>query len=168
MMRSRSNIAFGLLLILLGGWFLAIEFVPALKAFADKVVTWPMLIIAIGVVLAFFALVLWVPSLWIPACIVGGIGGLLYWQNLTGNWASWSYTWTLIPGFVGVGMLISGFLRGSRHQITGAGWNILTSLVLFAIFGSFLGGIGILSIYWPILLILVGVVIIGQGLFRHK
>ena len=167
-MRTRSNIAIGLLLILLGGWFLAIEFVPALKAFAYDMTTWPLLVVAVGALLAFFALVLWVPGLWIPACIVGGIGGLLYWQNLTNNWASWAYTWTLIPGFVGVGMLISGLLSRNRHQIIGAGWNILTSLVLFAIFGSLLGGITILSLYWPILLILLGLVIIGQGVLRRK
>ena len=37
------------------------------------------------------------PGMLVPACIVGGIGGMLYWQNLTGDWASWSYSWSLIP-----------------------------------------------------------------------
>ena len=46
-----------------------------------------------------------VPGLSIPAFIIGGIGGLLYYQNATGDWNSWAYAWTLIPGFVGLGLL---------------------------------------------------------------
>ncbi len=167
-MKSRTNVAVALLLIGLGAWFLAVEFYPPLKTFAYNSTSWPLPIIGAGVYLAVLALALWTPGLWIPACIVGGIGGLLYWQNLTGEWGTWAYTWTLIPGFVGVGMLISGFLSRNRRQIVGAGWNIFTSLVLFAIFGSFLGGITILGLYWPVLLILLGLVILGTGLFRRK
>ena len=162
-MKTRANIATGLILIGLGAWFLAIEFFPSFNN-----LTWPLPIIAVGVLLALLALVLWVPAMWIPACIVGGIGGLLYWQNQTGNWESWAYAWALIPGFVGVGMLISGLLSRNRRQIIGAGWNIFTSLVLFAIFGSFLGGITILSLYWPILLILLGLILLAQGFFRNR
>ncbi len=167
-MKARANVATAILLIVLGLWFLLIEFYPPLKVFAYGATTWPLIIIGAGVFLGVLALVLWVPGLWIPACIVGGIGGLLYWQNQTGNWASWAYTWALIPGFVGVGMMISGFLSRNRRQIVGAGWNIFTSLVLFAIFGSFLGGITLLGLYWPVLLILLGLVVLGQGLFRKR
>ena len=165
-MITRAKIAIGLILIGLGAWFLAIEFFPPLKTFAFNNLTWPLPIIGVGVLLALFALVLWVPALWIPACIVGGIGGLLYWQDQTGNWASWAYAWALIPGFVGVGMAISGLLSRNRRQVIGGGWNIFTSLVLFAIFGSLLGGITILSVYWPILLILLGLILLAQGFFR--
>ena len=167
-MKTRSNVAVALLLIGLGVWFLAIQFFPTLKEFAYSSTSWPLMIIGAGVFLGLLALVLWVPGLWIPACIVGGIGGLLYWQNLNDRWETWAFTWTLIPGFVGVGMLISGFLSKNRRQIVGAGWNIFTSLILFAIFGSFLGGISILGTYWPILLILLGLVFLGTGLFRRK
>lgn len=167
-MKTRSSVATALILIALGVWFLAIEFYQPLRTFAYGSLTWPLTIIGAGALLGFLALVLWVPGMWIPACIVGGIGGLLYWQNQTGNWASWAYTWALIPGFVGIGMLISGFLSRNRRQIIGAGWNIFTSLVLFAIFGSFLGGITVLSLYWPVLLILLGLVVLGQGLFRKR
>ena len=167
-MRTRTNIELGLLLVLVGAWFLGIQFYPPLKDFVYGSITWPLIIVAVGALLAVLALVTWVPGLWIPACIVGGIGGLLYWQDLTGQWSTWSFTWTLIPGFVGIGMLISGFLQRNRHQIIGAGWNIFSSLALFAIFGSFLGGLTYLRLYWPILLILFGLVIIGQGVFRRR
>ncbi len=39
-----------------------------------------------------------------PSIIVGGIGGILAYQDYTGHWESWSYLWTLIPGFVGLGI----------------------------------------------------------------
>ena len=166
-MKTRSNIASGLILILAGAWFLAINFYTSLRDFAFGAQTWPLQIIGLGALLAVMALVLWVPPLWIPGCIVAGIGGLLYWQNLTGNWASWAYTWALIPGFVGIGMLISGFLSRSRRQITGAGWNIFSSLVLFAIFGSIFGRNIPFIQYWPVLLILFGLVILGRGIIRR-
>ncbi len=168
MMKTRSNIAWGIILILAGAWFLAINFYPALREFAFGIATWPLSIIGLGAVLALLAVVLWVPAFWIPACIVAGVGGLLYWQNLTGNWASWAYAWALIPGFVGIGMLVAGFLSRRRRMIAGAGWNIFSSLVLFAIFGSIFGHDIPFIQYWPVLLILFGLVILGQGIFRHR
>ena len=105
----------------------------------------------------------------VPACIVGGIGGLLYWQNATGNWESWAYAWTLIPGFVGVGIVLSGLLGGEiRQSVSGGGWLILISLVLFTIFGSFFGALGIVGDYWPVLLILLGLLILIRSLFRSR
>jgi hypothetical protein len=109
-----------------------------------------------------------VPRFWVPACLVAGVGGLLYWQNLTGNWGSWAYAWTLIPGFVGIGLLISGFLSRDRRQIAAAGWDIFASLILFAIFSYFFGGNIPFGQYWPVLLIIFGLVVLGQGLFRRR
>jgi hypothetical protein len=105
----------------------------------------------------------------VPACIVGGIGGLLYWQNATGNWESWAYAWTLIPGFVGVGIVLSGLLGGDTQQsVRGGAWLILISLVLFTIFGSFLGGLGLLGPYWPVLLIALGLLVLVRSFFRAR
>ena len=105
----------------------------------------------------------------IPACIVGGIGGILYWQEITGNWESWAYAWTLIPGFVGVGIVLSGLLGGDfRQSARGGGWLIMISLVLFAVFGSFFGGLGLLGPYWPVLLILLGLLVLIRPLFRPR
>jgi hypothetical protein len=165
-MQRRSNIAAALVLILLGVWFLSVQIFPGLKDFAYGRITWPMAIIGAGVLIGLIGLMTWVPGLLIPACIVGGIGGLLYWQNATGNWESWSYAWALIPGFVGTGIVISGLMRGDRRAMIGGGWTIFNSLVLLAIFGSFLGG-GRLWQYWPVLLILLGVLFLVQNLFRR-
>jgi hypothetical protein len=104
----------------------------------------------------------------IPACIVSGIGGLLYWQNATGEWATWAFAWTLIPGFVGIGLVLFGLLGRRRGALIGGGWVIFNSLVLFAVFGSFLGGLRIVTLFWPVLVITLGIVLIGQGFFRRR
>ena len=110
--RRRASLASALVLIGLGAWFLWIELSPIARAFAHGRYTWPLPIVGIGLGLFVIGLITWTPGLAIPACIVGGIGGLLYWQNATGHWASWSYAWSLIPGFVGVGIILAGLMRG--------------------------------------------------------
>ncbi|HEX9616190.1 MAG TPA: hypothetical protein VGA03_02150 [Anaerolineales bacterium] len=167
-MRTRSSLASAFVLIAIGAWFLSVELFPQVKTFAYGRETWPLPIIGIGVLLVSIGLITWVPGLFIPAAIVSGIGGLLYWQNATGNWESWAYAWALIPGFVGVGMLLSGLLGRERRTVTAAGWMIFISIMLFAIFGSFLGGLGLFSQYWPVLVILLGVMLLAKGLFRWR
>jgi hypothetical protein len=101
--------------------------------------------------------------------IMCGIGGLLYWQNATGNWDSWAYAWTLIPGFVGVGVFLAELLEGKlTSAIQGGGWLILISLTMFVIFASFLGGPEWIGPYWPALLILVGVAMLVRTFFRSR
>ena len=163
----RSSLAGGLVLILLGALFLAVQLVPGLQDWLE----WPLIIVGIGVLLLIIGLLTGVPDMAIPACIVGGIGGLLYWQNATGNWESWTYAWALIPGFVGVGIVLSGLLSGQvRQAVSGGGTLILISLVMFLIAGSFFGalGLGPLGDYWPALLIALGLLILIQGLFRRR
>jgi hypothetical protein len=163
--QRRSSLAGGLVLILLGALFLAVQWVPGLQLWFS----WPLIIIGIGVLLLIVGLLTGVPAMAIPACIVGGIGGLLYWQNATGNWESWAYAWALIPGFVGVGMVLSGLLGGdTRQTVRGGAWLILISLVLFAVFASFFGALGLVGRYWPVLLIGLGLLVLAQSLFRSR
>jgi hypothetical protein len=167
--RRRSNLVAGLLLILLGVWFMAVQFVPELRAWMDIEYAWPLIIVGVGVLLLVVGLLTGAPAMAVPACIVGGIGGLLYWQNATGNWESWAYMWTLIPGFVGVGVVLSALLGGeTRQTLSGGAWLILISLVLFAVFGSFLGGLGLLGPYWPVLLIALGLLALLRPLLRSR
>jgi cation transport ATPase len=78
---------------------------------------------------------------------------------MTGDWKSWAYAWALIPGFVGVGVFIANVLQGKiREAITAGGWLVVISLFLFFIFGSFLGGINLFGVYWPVLLIILGLI----------
>jgi hypothetical protein len=167
-MSTRASLAAAFALIAIGAWFLSVQLFPQVRSFAYGPNSWPLTIIGIGILLIAIGLITWVPGLLVPGSIVTGIGGLLYWQNATGNWQSWAYAWALIPGFAGVGMLISGLLGRERRTVTAAGWMMFNSLLLFAIFGSFLGGIGLLSQYWPLLLILLGVLLLVQSLFRRR
>jgi hypothetical protein len=166
--KRRSGLAGGLLLILLGALFLIAQFIPSLRIWFSAQGSWPLIVIGIGLLLLILAIALSTPALAIPACIVGGIGCMLYYQNATGDWGSWAYAWTLIPGFVGVGLILSGLLEGSPVRSLAAGlWMILISLLAFVIFGSFLG-MGRFSAYWPLLLVLGGLVLLGQVIFGRR
>jgi hypothetical protein len=165
--RRSTGLAAGLILILIGVWFLAVQLIPALRGLGFH---WPLIIVGVGVFLFLLGLVTKSPSLSIPAFVVGGIGGLLYWQFMTGRWASWSYAWALIPGFVGLGMIVAGLLGEKRSEMFRGGATLLViSLVLFVIFGSFLGGMFGLGQYWPLLLVLLGLFLLVQPfLFRKR
>jgi len=152
----RNTLAIGILLILLGGFFLAQIFWPGLT----NLVSWPVIIIAVGAGLFLLGLIIRVPAMSVPAAIVAGIGGILYYQNLTGEWGSWSYMWALIPGFVGLGIIVGGLLGAKDLKITDGVRQVVTSIVLFLIFGAFFGGFRGLGDYWPLLLIGAGVVLL--------
>ena len=99
MNRERGfNAIGGLLLIALGAFFLLFQLFPALGAFVRIDQLWPLIVMAVGGGLLLLAVITRTPPLAIPASIVGGIGLLLFFQNITGYWDSWAYAWTLIPG----------------------------------------------------------------------
>jgi hypothetical protein len=164
---QRSALIGGVMLVGLGALFLLFQIVPALRQALDIQFSWPLIVVAVGVFLLVMGVLVKAPDMAVPAVIVGGIGGLLYWQNATGNWESWAYAWTLIPGFVGVGTLLGGLLNGTLRQRLGGGLVLIfISLVMFAIFGSWLGGLDLLGPYWPVLLILLGILILVRPLLR--
>jgi hypothetical protein len=164
----RTNLVFGVILVLAGVIFLIFQLFPALQLFINWANAWPLIIVGVGAIFLLSAVLGRVPGLAVPASIIGGIGLLLYWQNLTDTWASWAYAWALIPGFVGVGVILAGILGGQvRKSLSGGLWLIVISLVMFCIFGSFLGGFG-LGDYWPVLLIGLGFLILLRPLFRTR
>lgn len=163
----KSAIAGGIVLILLGLIFLAGQMFPELRSWITTF-SWPLIIVGAGVLLLIIGLLTGVPGLAVPACIVAGIGGLLYWQNRTGDWASWAYAWALIPGFVGVGTILMGLLSGKGKDVRDGANTVLVSLILFAIFGSFLGAPWRIGQYWPVLLILLGLINLVQYFIRSR
>lgn len=167
--KNRSNLVIGGLLIFLGIVLLLGQWMPGLRAWLGDVFDWPFIVVGVGLFLLVMGLLTRTPAMAVPACIVGGIGLLLFWQNATGNWDSWTYAWTLIPGFVGVGILLAGFLGGDTRESSSAGlWLITISLILYAVFGSFLGGWGQLWRYWPAVLILLGLSILVRSFLQHR
>jgi len=163
--RRRSNLLGGLLLILLGTGVLALQLLPG----TSLSFSWPWIIIGFGVLMFLVGALTAIPALAIPACIIGGIGGILYYQTITGDWDSWAYVWALIPGFVGLGIVLSGLLGGDAPgAIRAGGLLVLISLVLFASAGAFFGASGLIGSYWPVLLILLGLVLLLGPLFQRR
>ena len=163
----RTNLIGGIVLILVGVYFLAVQLFPELGPTLNIEFSWPLILVGVGGFLLLFGLLVNAPDMAVPACIVAGIGGILYYQNMTGDWASWAYAWALIPGFVGVGIILAGLFGGTfRQSLRDGGTLILISLILFAIFSSFLGGKSYLGVYWPVLIILLGLWLLIRPVFK--
>jgi hypothetical protein len=126
---------------------------------------WPFFIIGFGLLffVGMFAGGRSVSGLAIPGAIVTTIGLMLFYQNITGHWESWSYGWTVILMAVGLGIFIMG-AWGQNSTQRAAGLRVLRiGLVLFIIFGAFFELIftsgmpfGLRSIIFPAALILLG------------
>ncbi|HEX5808376.1 MAG TPA: hypothetical protein VFY25_06890 [Anaerolineales bacterium] len=168
MQQNRTNLALGILLILIGGWLVLSRQVPSLQNWLDNNFTWPVWLLGAGLVILLIGLLTGAPGMAVPASIVAGIGGILYYQNETGDYGSWAYMWTLIPGFVGVGAILAGLLgEYTRHNLSRGLNLIVISAVLFLVFGTFLGGLDILGDYGAaVVLILLGVYILVRGFTR--
>ena len=166
--QGRTQLALGVILILLGAWFLADKSMPAFHSLFNKYAEFPLNMFLIGGGILIVGLVLGQPGMAVPAAIVAGIGGIFYYQQMTEDYTSWSYMWTLIPGFVGVGAILAGLLGDDTAHNLKRGLNaMVVSAILFLIFASFFGGLQLLGNYGPaILLILLGMWVLGKGLYR--
>lgn len=73
----RSDFVIGIVLLFIGGWFLAAQFnlVPKLNEIMNLQYQWPMIVIGVGILLFLLGLLTRAPGMSVPACIVGGIGG---------------------------------------------------------------------------------------------
>jgi hypothetical protein len=127
---------------------------------------WPVLIWGPGILFAITSLFSGLGPFMIPACVLGGIGSLLAYQNATGDWVSWVYAWTLIPAFVGLGLFLA-FLNNQTVRTVGLsmlGW----SMVAFAIFGLAFAREGKFAQYWPLALVITGLVLLLQALITPR
>lgn len=165
---TRSQLALGIILILLGAWFLLNQTMPEFRDFFEPYTEWPANMFLISAAILLIGLVTGSPSLAVPAAIVAGIGGIFYYQIMIDDHSSWSYMWTLIPGFVGVGTVLQGLLGENTAHNLKRGLNLMVvSAVLFIVFAALLGGWNILGNYGPaVLLILLGLWVLGSGLYR--
>ena len=166
--RDRTQLALGLLLVLLGAWFFAVRQVPALSAWAEVEFQWPFYVIGAGALILLIGLLTGAPGMAVPACIVAGLGGILYYQNRSSDWESWSFLWALIPGFVGIGTILMGLLgEETRHNLA-HGVNLLViSAVLLLVFATIMQRLNVLGPYGAsALLILLGLYVIVRGLLR--
>ena len=155
--RRRASLVGGLVLILVGLLILGVQLTPRM----NLPFSWAWFILGFGFLLFVIGTATGVTALVIPACIVGGIGGILYYQTVTGDWDSWAYIWALIPGFVGLGLILAGLMGAdAQGPIRVGALLLLISVTLFSTFGSFFGALGLMGDYWPLLLILLGVLLL--------
>ena len=163
---------------LIGGTLLIVFGVLALAGQIFRSVDWgflwPFLIIGLGLVFfaAMFAGGKGMSGFAIPGSIVGGIGLVLLYQNLTHHWESMSYFWTFIIFFVGAGIYIMGWYGGDANQKKSGAGVMKVGLIMFIIFGAFFEMIfsSFNNLVFPILLILLGAYMIlsRSGLFGGK
>lgn len=170
--RARTQLALGLFLILVAAFLAALRFYPPLRAFIPPF-AWPMWVIIAGGIILLIGLLVGAPGMAVPACIVAGIGGILYYQNATGDWESWAYAWTLIPSSVGVGTILAGLLGQDLRQSLRSGLNlILISVLAFLVLAAFMGRLAMLGPYRDYLLaglcFLLGLWFIVRGLTRSR
>jgi len=153
---NRGSIFGAILLIGMGVLFLALEI-----AGISISKTWPITFLALGSV-CFLPPLLW-PSLrsglaafCIPGAVLLTLGGIFFYNTLSGDWASWSYAWIMLNGGVGLGLVLASWIGGWAREITSIGWwMIVVSAVVFSIFATLFGG-SVLKAAGPVMLILCG------------
>jgi hypothetical protein len=137
-------------------------------------VIWPFIIIGAGALffVAMFAMGKSGAAFAIPGSIIGGIGLVLLFQNITRHWESMSYFWTLIILFVGLGIYIMGWYGEDVSQRAAGSRVMRVGFILFIIFGAFFEMIfsSFNSLIFPVLLIVLGVylVLARSGLFKKQ
>jgi hypothetical protein len=159
-MRKQGSIVNGLILIVIGLCFLAVQLVPGLGRLVNFAGIWPLMVLGLGGIFLFSAVVGRTSPLAIPGSILSGIGLILLYQNSTHNWHHWQL-WLLVPAFVGVGLLGDSLLsgRGLRGAMPAAGILGVIGLGLFFVFTAVR--------LWPVFLILLGVALLIRNLRRR-
>src|SRR5215472_4101370 len=156
----------GVVLILIGSIYLAIELVPRLREIDVAHYGWPVFVILPGLLLIGVAGTIPDAS---GLCVPGGIvimaGVVLFVQNVFDLFATATYAWALVaPGGVGLGMWLQGMvdespgLRVSGAQTLGSGF------IIFLLSALFFETVHVSGVTFPLLLrLLLGIVIIVVG-----
>lgn len=153
-------------LLMSWAWFMLGLLASVLLWIFRASIGWPSIIWGLGALFLLVALISSIGPLAIPGTILGGLGLLLAWQNQTGAWDTWSFTWPLVPAFVGIGLVLA-FLRSQRMRAIGLSM-LAWSMVAFALFGIFFAGHGALTFLWPAILIIAGIAILFQAFLARS
>lgn len=108
--------------------------------------TWPiiLLVAAFGF---FLPALVWpqskkeLASLYIPGAILFVLGAIFLFNTLTDQWGNvWLFAWLLIPGSVGLGLMLASWIGQWSHSVWTVGaWIAAISLVLFAVLAGLFG-----------------------------
>lgn len=159
-----QSVIWGVALILLGLAFLAYQVFP--DRFSG--VAWPWLLVALGGVFVVMALLTRAGGPMIPGAILVGLGGLFLYFTRSDAWGDW-YWWMLMPAFVGLGLLLGGLIDPEMRPARTGGLILLAiGLILFLVFGGVFGLSADLLRFWPVLLILFGVLVFVRALRAER
>jgi hypothetical protein len=176
---QRSNIGALVGGTLLIGFGLLALFGQLFRDFRFWSYLWPFAVIGCGVLffIGMFAGGKSMAALAIPGSIITVSGLMLFFQNLTSHWATWSYGWTVTLASVGLGIFIMGAYQGDEQRKRSGLKVMKVAAVLFIVFGVFfemilsISGLTAGRYTFPVLLILLGgyLVLSRSGLLRsHK
>jgi hypothetical protein len=160
---NRPSSVVAVILIGLGILFLAVNFLDI-----DLGRVWPLIFFVIGA--GFYTPALLMPqaraglaALFIPGTIMIGLGVIFFYNTLTGDWGSWAYAWSLIPAFVGIGLILASRFGHWQGDTARAGtWLALGSAAVFSVLAMFFGSRTFGAI-GPILLIGLGVLLLFRS-----
>lgn len=166
---NRGTMISGLVLVVLGGLFFAMNLIPGLSAAK----TWPLILIVLGVGFWLPAFV-WPKSreglagLFIPGAIFLVLGAIFLFNTLTGIWEVWAIAWLLIPGSVGLGLIMGAWIGKWDRSVRQVGiWMLVISLSLFALFASLFGNLVVKAIGAG-LLIATGIVMLIRSFVKKQ
>ncbi len=159
MQTNRNNVApliIGAILIGIGLLSLVSRFYTGV----DWGLLWPIGLIGIGALffIAMFAIGKSGAGFAVPGSIIGGIGLVLFIQNITHHGTILTYLWTLVIFFVGLGIYIMGWYGEDVNQRRSGERVMKIGAILFIIFGTFFETVlsSSANLIFPILLILLG------------
>jgi len=129
---------------------------------------WPFAVIGCG--LLFFGGMLAggksMAGLAIPGAIITVSGLMLFFQNFTHLWSTWSYGWTVTIASIGLGIYIMGAYQEDEHRKRSGLKVMKIAAILFVVFGVLfemvLSPNGLLHapLAFPILLIVLGIYLV--------
>jgi hypothetical protein len=166
--RSSSQVAIGIALLLVGVLMFSAQLVPDLRQMIAPYLSWPLFIGAFGLILIFTGFISRNPESITGGCFFIGLAGIFIYQNSTGDWASWAYMWTLFGAFSGAGLILSSFVAPvPQKKIIRGLRDILVSAIMFFVFSSLLGHKDWAGPYWPVLIILAGLIMLLKPFFAR-
>lgn len=170
MRNQRPTIVFGLILLLAGIALLVNQLQPNwIRAYLGPWFSWPSIITGTGLVFILASVLAGIGGLAIPGSIITTVGLILYYQNTTGDWESWSFAWALIPASVGLGIILMALIDGKLRESRVGFWLLIVNLIIFVVFMAFFRQNSVLLLrYWPVLVIALGVLVLVQALWPRK
>jgi hypothetical protein len=164
-------VVLGVVLILTGVVYIAIELIPRLAQIDFGHYGWPLFVLVPGVALIGVAsAVPEVSALCVPGAVVITAGLVLFVQNVFGLFATTTYAWALVtPGSVGLGMWLQGAVEPAVEQadeLRRRGTRALgTGLVIFLVSALFFETLHVSGVVFPLpVRLLVGLTIIVVGI----